>query len=160
MSFEFRVSSFESTLPCRRKSPRFRAPSTRNPKPETRNRTSAFTLIELLVVIGIMALVMAIGIPFMANVVNGGKGISRGVRDVQQVCSDTRALAILRQSPVELRIHPADGTFDIGSATAETRAFSPDVAGNDWRMPDRPTSGGGGGGPIELPEGVGLSCSA
>src|SRR5215475_3353897 len=57
----------------------------------------AFTLIELMVVVGIMALVMAIGIPFMANVVNGGNGISRAVRDVQQVCSDTRALAILRQ---------------------------------------------------------------
>jgi prepilin-type N-terminal cleavage/methylation domain-containing protein len=83
---------------------------------DSRTTNRAFTLIELMVVVGIMALVMAIGIPFMANVVNGGKGISRAARDVQQVCSDTRALAILRQSPVELRIRPADGVFEPGAS--------------------------------------------
>ena len=109
---------------------------------------AAFTLIELMVVVGIMALVMAIGIPFMANVVNGGKGISRAVRDVQQVCSDARALAILQQRPVELRIHPHDGTFDFGTASAETRVS----AGDDYQ----PASGssGSGGASVELPEGV------
>jgi len=111
-----------------------------------------------MVVVGIMALVMAIGIPFMANVVNGGKGISRAARDVQQVCSDTRARAILRQSSVELSIRPADGVFELGAssgdATGHGRMFSPDVEGNDWRMADRPESSGGSGSSVTLPEGV------
>ena len=127
--------------------------------------TRAFTLIELMVVVGIMALVMAIGIPFMANVVNGGSGINRAVRDVQEVCANARALAILQQKTTELVIRPGDGTFSVGTASAgpaeHDRMFSPDVQGNDWRMKDRSSSRGGGGGngsgganSIKLPEGV------
>lgn len=103
----------------------------------------AFTLIELMVVVGIMAIIVAIGIPFMANVVNGGRGISRAGRDVQQVCSDARALAILRQSPMDLRIRPADGVFEFGAA-----------GGDDPRPSDGASPGGGGGSSVTLPEGV------
>jgi len=129
-------------------------------------RTSrlAFTLIELMVVVGIMALVLAIGIPFMANVVNGGSGINRAVRDVQEVCANARALAILQQKTTELVIRPGDGSFAVGTASAgpaeHDRMFSPDIHGNDWRMQDRPSSGaaggggGGGGTSVKLPEGV------
>jgi prepilin-type N-terminal cleavage/methylation domain-containing protein len=118
-----------------------------------RTGDAAFTLIELMVVVGIMALVMAIGIPFMANVVNGGKGISRAGRDVQQACHDTRALAILRQRPVELRIRPGDGILEFGAAS-QTGALSSEITGNDWRMPDRTQSGGAGDSSVKLPEGV------
>src|SRR5262245_26871667 len=94
-------------------------------------RISAFTLIELMVVVGIMAMVMAIGIPFMANIVHGGSGLGRAVRDVQEVCSNARALAILQQTTAELRIRPRDGTFEfsaVGSASGQAnRMFSPDV---------------------------------
>jgi Tfp pilus assembly protein FimT len=133
-----------------------------------------------MVVVGIMALVMAIGIPFMANVVNGGKGLSRAVRDVQEVCGNARALAILQQTTAELRIRPRDGTFEVGTAGGgnserggmfspdvqgndwrmaerSSRTFSPDVKGNDWRMQDRQSSSGGTEArttSVHLPEGV------
>ena len=118
-----------------------------------------FTLIELMVVVGIIALVMAIGIPFMANLVNGGKGVNRAVRDVQEVCSNARALAVLRQGRSELRVRPGDGVFEIGAAGGEggrSRAFSPDVSGKDWRMQDRQSSAASesAGTSVKLPEGV------
>jgi len=113
-----------------------------------------------MVVVGIMALVMAIGIPFMANIVHGGKGINRAVRDLQEICSNARALAILQQTTAELRIRPGDGTFQFSAASshgsARDRMFSPDVQGNDWRMPERGSSSAGGDrtSSIKLPDGV------
>ncbi|HEY6563396.1 MAG TPA: prepilin-type N-terminal cleavage/methylation domain-containing protein, partial [Pirellulaceae bacterium] len=121
-----------------------------------------FTLIELMVVVGIMALVVAIGIPFMANVINGGKGLGRAVRDVQEVCGNARALAILQQTTAELRIRPREGTFEVGTASTGNavlgRMSSPDVKGNEWRMQDRQSSSTGGTEgrttSLTLPEGV------
>jgi len=120
---------------------------------------SAFTLIELMVVVGIIALVMAIGIPFMANLVNGGKGVNRAVRDVQEVCSNARGLAIMRQGRAELRVRPRDGVFEIGAGGGDggpSRMFSPDVSGKDWRMQDRRSSAASesSGSSVKLPEGV------
>jgi prepilin-type N-terminal cleavage/methylation domain-containing protein len=159
MSFAFRASRFAFRPLSRDGWRRCFAAPTRRPKREARSALAAFTLIELMVVVGIMALVMAIGIPFMARVINGGNGITRAVRDVQEVCSNARALAILQQTTAELRIRPADGTFEFGAAAGhdQTRAFSPDVSGDDWRMAERHSSGGASGvrsSAVKLPDGV------
>ena len=128
-----------------------------------------FTLIELLVVVAIMGIVMTISVPFMNTAITGNKGINGAMRLVQEACADARALAILRHSTATLTVR-ADGTIDVregGGSTKKSRMESLDVAGNEWRMEDRPLPTGkssGGGGrvemrhkyPAKLPEGVGV----
>jgi len=110
-----------------------------------------------------MAIVMTISVPFLHNAIDRRKGMNGAVRDVQEACKMARDWAILQQTPQELRIRPADGVFEVGAAgsrdsSERDRLFSPDVAGKDWRMEDKPaaTPGGKGGGSfsVKLPEGV------
>jgi prepilin-type N-terminal cleavage/methylation domain-containing protein len=132
----------------------------------------AFTLIEILVVVGIIAIVMTISVPFMNYAINGGKGMNRAVKDVQEACKVARDWAILHQTAQELRIRPGEGVFEVGAAAPDTmesggdlgrveryiagdqrRLASPSVEGKDWRMGG---SGGAGGGSfsVTLPTGV------
>lgn len=76
-------------------------------------QSSAFTLIELMVVVAIMAVVMTISIPFIRTSIDGGKGMTRAVKDIQEICSHARAMAILQQTTTELIIRPRDGVFDV-----------------------------------------------
>jgi hypothetical protein len=124
-----------------------------------------------------MAIVLTIGIPFMNNSLNGGKGMNRAVKDIQEACKTAREWAILRQTPHELRIRVEDGIyFEVGAARGvgdsdsglgskeqyirnladqQNRGFSPNVEGRDWRMGGRSSSSGGGGSfSVKLPDGV------
>lgn len=102
-----------------------------------------FTLVELMVVVGILSIILTIGIPFIRMSIDNGKGMTKALKDVQEACSHARAIAILQQTTSELRIHPRDGVFEVSgsSSGSGTRAaddtFSPDVHGNEWRMPSR-----------------------
>jgi len=124
--------------------------------------TPAFTLIELMVAIAIIAVILTIGIPFVRTAIDSPRGINGAVRMVEDACRDTRAKAILEQAPAELIIRRADGSFSIGGAAgASSQAESPDVAGNEWRMADRPAGRGSSAQtefkrpyPAKLPEGV------
>jgi prepilin-type N-terminal cleavage/methylation domain-containing protein len=123
------------------------------------SRSLGFTLIEILVVVAIMAIVMTIAIPFIHSTVGKHKGINGAMKDVQEACSNARAFAILQQTTMELRIHPADGVFEVGASaepTEHSRLESLDLHGQEWRMADRPAAKGGGGGSfsVKLPEGV------
>ena len=80
------------------------------------SRCRAFTLLEIMVVVTIMAIVVLIGIPFMRTAIDGGKGMTKAVKGVQEACGHARALAILRQTTVELCIRPRDGTFHFTEA--------------------------------------------
>src|SRR6187431_1652887 len=100
----------------------------------------AFTLIELMVVIAIIAIILTIGIPFVRMAIDSPRGINGAVRLVEHACRDTRAKAILDQAPADLVIRRGDGSFSIsGASGASGQMESPDVAGNEWRMPDRST---------------------
>jgi prepilin-type N-terminal cleavage/methylation domain-containing protein len=133
---------------------------------------SGFTLIELLVVVAIMGIILTISVPFMNTAISGNKGITGAMRMVQEACADARALAILKQATATMTIN-GDGTINVqegGGSSTRGRAESLDVAGNEWRMADRPAGGGGGGSarggrvemrqkyPLKLPEGVGIEA--
>lgn len=133
----------------------------------------AFTLIELLVVVAIIAIIMTISIPFMNTAVIGTKGLNGAMRLIQEACADARALAILKHATATLTVS-GDGTINVqeGAASAKhDRLESLDVAGNEWRMADRPPASSGGGGvsrggrvemkqkyPVKLPDGVGIEA--
>jgi hypothetical protein len=111
----------------------------------------------------------------MNTAIMGYKGIDGAMRMMQEACADARALAILKQATATLTIS-AEGSISVqeGAGTSgRSRADSPDVAGNEWRMADRPSGsdgGSGGGGvrggrvemrhkyPVKLPEGVGIEA--
>jgi prepilin-type N-terminal cleavage/methylation domain-containing protein len=129
-----------------------------------------FTLIELMVVVAIMGIVLTISVPFMNTAISGNKGINGAMRIVQEACADARALAILKHATATMTIN-ADGTINVQEGSGSRgrgRAESLDVAGNEWRMADRPSGGGGSahGGrvemrnkyPAKLPEGVGIEA--
>ncbi len=136
-------------------------------------RRSAFTLIELMVVVAIMGIVLTISVPFMNTAITGNKGINGAMRMMQEACADARALAILKHATATLTVN-SDGNIDVreGGTGGRTGGMdSPDVAGNEWRMADRPASSGGGGGggvsgrvemrhkyPVKLPSGVGIEA--
>ena len=133
--------------------------------------SNSFTLIELLVVVAIIGIVLTISVPFMNTAIIGNKGINGAMKMVQEACADARALAILRQTMATMTIN-ADGNINVqeGSGSGgRSRTESPDVAGNEWRMEERPSTGGGGGVrggrvemrhkyPVKLPDGVGIEA--
>ncbi len=144
----------------------------RNPVCGRRGSPAAFTLIEILVVVAIISVVLTISVPFMNTAITGNKGINGAMKLVMEACSDARALAILRQSVATMTIN-ADGSINVqegsGTMAARARAESLDVAGNEWRMADRPAASSGGsarGGrvemrhkyPAKLPEDVGIEA--
>jgi prepilin-type N-terminal cleavage/methylation domain-containing protein len=106
------------------------------------NERGGFTLIEIMVAIAIVAILMTISIPFVRMAIDTPRGINGAVRLVEDACRDARAKAILDHGSVDLVIRTGDRSFSISGAPAAAgdRSLSPDVSGNEWRMPER--SGG------------------
>jgi len=112
----------------------------------------AFTLLELLVVVAIMGIVLTMGIPFVRTAVDGGKGMTRAIKDVQEACSHARAIAILQQTTSELVIRPADGVFEVSrSASGKAPSHARD---EEAEQPVSRPSGGGRGFSAKLPTGI------
>ena len=122
----------------------------------------------MLGVVAIMGIVMSISIPFMNTAITGNKGINGAMRMVQEACSDARALAILKHTTAVLTIR-SDGSIEVGEGggSGRGRSESPDVEGNEWRMPERPSGAAVVGAgrvemklkyPAKLPEGVGIEA--
>jgi prepilin-type N-terminal cleavage/methylation domain-containing protein len=80
-------------------------------------RWAAFTLIEIMIVVSILAIVMTMGLPAIYQL-HKKEDLRKAVSDIVEVCSNARALAILRGTTVTLRIRPQEGRFDVNTAPA------------------------------------------
>jgi len=114
----------------------------------------AFTLIEIMVVVAIIAVLMTVAIPSIFRQFHP-ESMAKAVNDVMDACKDARAHAILSGGPVDLVIRAEDGQISIQPASAEVsapkRLESLNVAGEEWRMEDRPSAPSGG-------QGIGFSA--
>src|SRR5262245_19579849 len=73
---------------------------------------NAFTLIELMIVIAIMAILMTMSIPLMYKA-SHREALNKAVRDIVEVCSQARAMAILQGKMTELVFHPREGRCEV-----------------------------------------------
>ena len=110
-----------------------------------RSSFNAFTLIELMVVMGIIALLLTISIPTIYRQLHPDS-MQKAVNDVMEACSHARAMAILNGVDMELQIQPHEGVITVaqtsGGHAFEDQTFSPDVSGEDWRLPPKQAGGG------------------
>jgi len=75
-------------------------------------RRSAFTLIEIMIVVGIIAVVLAMGMPGFVQTVRK-EPLRKAVSDIVEACSTARAQAILKGVPAEVTIHATDGRITV-----------------------------------------------
>lgn len=119
------------------------------------DRLGAFTLIELMVVIGIMAILVTTGVPLVYNVTHK-EPMRKTLSEIQEVCMNARAQAILKGAPVDLIIHPQQRRLDVGAAA---QAESQDPAASvdpGFQVPsERPAPQGP---PATLPNGSGRTA--
>src|SRR5437016_7514558 len=84
---------------CRRKTPNVRSESIFTfyvlRLTHHTSRFNAFTLLELMIVVGIMGIVLSMGVPLVYRLRHEAP-LRKGVKDVIEVCSYARALAILQ----------------------------------------------------------------
>src|SRR5262245_44916661 len=101
-----------------------------NRKSQTANRKlpKAFTLIEVMIVMGIAALVMAIGVPFVYNMLHKDP-LRQAVSDVVEACTHTRAQAIFTGAPVDLRIRPKERALQVAASSSGIPQPEADAAG-------------------------------
>jgi prepilin-type N-terminal cleavage/methylation domain-containing protein len=75
-------------------------------------RPAGFTLIELMIVIGIIAIIVATGVPPFVKAMRR-EGLRKAVNGVVEGCSHARALAILQGVPTEFVIRAEDGQMTV-----------------------------------------------
>ena len=74
---------------------------------------AAFTLIELMVVMGIISVLCSIGIPAVFRAIQKRDPLTESVSDLVEACAQARATAILRCTPMVLKFHPYEYTFQV-----------------------------------------------
>lgn len=96
----------------------------------------AFTLIEIMVVVGVLAIVLAMGVPPFVRMMRKDS-LRQAVSDIEEACGKARAEAILHGVPTEVVLRAADGQLTVAqvpdSPTGKT------VAGEE--SSEQPTDG-------------------
>jgi prepilin-type N-terminal cleavage/methylation domain-containing protein len=91
--------------------------------------SKAFTLIELMIVMVIVGIVMAIGVPAFVKIWRQD-ALRKSVAEIQAVCSNARAFAILRGHVTEVVFHAKDGRFEVVSGAQSGEGTSGPVPTN------------------------------
>lgn len=78
---------------------------------------TAFTLIEIMVAVGIIAMILAMGIPSVYQQLHKD-GMRKAVVDVQEACSAARGRAVLDGVITELKIRPGERTITVSAGSA------------------------------------------
>ena len=84
---------------------------------EARAGRRGFTMIEVMIVVGIVAIIMAMGLPSFARMYRKGP-MRQAMSDVQEACGKARSEAILKGVTVELRIDPKGKRLSVGGVSA------------------------------------------
>jgi hypothetical protein len=93
-----------------------------------------------MVVIGIMGIVLAMGIPSIYRVWHR-EPMSKAVNDIQEVCSNARARAILQGTMTEVLFHPREGRLEVLGAGPAKVEPPPDAVPEDAPPTPPPRSG-------------------
>jgi len=72
----------------------------------------AFTLIELMLVIGILALVMAMGVPAIYSSIKRGP-MRQAITGVTEACDMAKARAVLGGHKVKIILHPRERSYSV-----------------------------------------------
>jgi prepilin-type N-terminal cleavage/methylation domain-containing protein len=84
----------------------------------TRN-TLAFTLIEIMIVVGIMGIILTMSVPLVYKVFHRAP-MAEALKNIQEVCSNARAQAIMQGKEVDVVFHPRDGRIEISASALPT----------------------------------------
>jgi len=96
----------------------------------------AFTLIEVMIVVAIMGLIAAMGVPSILQSFRKD-GMRKAVSDVQKVCADARADAILYNKTTAVVIRPPERQFgEEGAAESKTLPDGVEFAMVDINLQD------------------------
>ncbi len=88
-----------------------------------------FTLIEVMIVVGIVAIIMAMGLPSFAKLYRKGP-MRQAMSDVQEACGKARSEAIVKGVTVELRIDPKARRLSVagvGAGSVEVDPFAKEL---------------------------------
>ena len=118
---------------------------------QTYRLRAAFTLIEIMVVCAIIGIVMTIAIPSIYRQLHP-ESMQKAVSDIKEACDLARGHAVLNGSTMKLVINVREKQVSVVQGEAKRsepvsmdRLESKNVAGEEWRMPDReqaPAAGG------------------
>jgi len=90
-----------------------RLPGRRPPAPVA----AAFTLIEIMIVVCLMGIIMTMSVPIVYKVWHR-QPMAQAIRDVTEVCSTARRLAILTGRETQVIFHPREGRLEVAGGAA------------------------------------------
>jgi prepilin-type N-terminal cleavage/methylation domain-containing protein len=109
---------------------------------------AGFTLIEIMVVCAIIGIVMTIAIPSIYRQLHP-ESMQKAVTDIKDACDLARGHAVLNGSTMKLVLNTREKQVSVVQGEASRsepmdRLESKSVSGEEWRMPDKQPSAGGG----------------
>ncbi len=108
----------------------------------------AFTLIEIMIVVAIMAIVMTMSVPIIYRSLHK-ESLNQAVRDVEEVCANARARAIMSGAMTEVIFHPKEARLEVSGASGGT-----EHSGNNAMVQAGNTAPSASGMSAQIPDGI------